>query len=161
MDSETEWAAREARKYGAWLEACRQAAHVLDGEDGDKGSGGTDKRRSVTVKDIQGRTRTFRDSREIVAHVRGTVQARLVRREGWTVAEPDGRVEADTAVLVLRGTSPGVRLRAEIGLDGSLVEPALEYTDSQGTWRALEAPERAALEYAVRQVEEESTAVRR
>ena len=53
-----------------------------------------------------------------------------VRRDGWTLPGPaDGRIEPDTARLLLRPGDPLVDIVARIGMNRSLVAPQLRYDD--------------------------------
>ena len=158
MDAETAWAAGEARRYEEWLEACRQAVEFLEGQDPapDPPTGHvtltTGAERAAKIRDAGGETRTCRTAAEVLAHLAEGIHARLVRREGWTAPEDDGRIEPDSGSLVLNPQNPGVRLTAQIGIDGTWVEPRLEHTAADGTWRELPITKLQGLEHAARQM---------
>ena len=165
MDPETEWAAAEARKYEEWLEACRKAADFLDGKTMSAEPATTyltvvcaGQERAATVRNVAGHPTPCRTTEDVATHLRTEIHARLVRREGWTVPDDDGRIEPDTASLVLNPQNPGVRLTAQIGIDGSWVEPRLEHTASDGQWRTLPTTKGQGLEHAARNLSETKAA---
>lgn len=81
--------------------------------------------------------RQFTDHQGLRVYVRTClVMSLTVRRDGWTLPVPeDGRIEADTARLVLRSDKTGrsvVDIVARIGMDGSLDAPRLRHEDGEG-----------------------------
>ena len=157
MDAESEWGAGEARKYEEWLDACRKAADFLDGKTISAEPATAyltvvtaGEERSATVRNVAGHPTPCRTTQDVATYLRTEIHARLVRREGWTVPEDDGRIEPDTASLVLNPNNPGVRLTAQIGIDGTWVEPRLEHTASDGQWQTLPTTKAQGLEHAAR-----------
>lgn len=76
--------------------------------------------------------RQFTAREALRAYVRSCVVMSLsVRRDGWTLPGPaDGRIEPDTARLLLRPDHPVVDIVARIGMNRSLVAPQLRYNDA-------------------------------
>ena len=76
--------------------------------------------------------RKFGDVDTLRDYVRTEVVVALtVRREGWTVPDPNRpRIEPDSARLLLHGGNPVVDVVAAVAMDGSLDEPRLRYNDA-------------------------------
>ena len=76
--------------------------------------------------------RQFTSREALQVYVRRLVVRSLsVRRDGWTLPGPtDGRIEPDTARLLLRPGAPVIDIVAEIGMNRSLVSPQLRYNDA-------------------------------
>ena len=67
------------------------------------------------------------------------VVALTVRREGWTVPDPNRpRIEPDSARLLLHGGNPVVDVVAAIAMDGSLDEARLRYNNSSDRMRTFD-----------------------
>ena len=76
-----------------------------------------------------------------------------VRREGWTVPGPnDGRIDPDTARLLLRRDSPLIDIVAEIGMNRSLVAPQLRYNDANDRMQPFDHALHELEEHGVRYV---------
>ena len=76
--------------------------------------------------------RRFTSREALQVYVRGLlVKSLSVRRDGWTLPGPtDGRIEPDTARLLLRRDAPAIDIVAEIGMNRSLRSPRLRYNDA-------------------------------
>ena len=77
--------------------------------------------------------RTFTSNEALQVYVRHClVKNMTVRRMSWTLASPaDGRIEPDTARLLLRGSRPTIDIVASIGMDGVLDTPILRHEDEE------------------------------
>ena len=89
--------------------------------------GTADQRQFDTVDTLRGYVRT-----EVVA-------ALTIRREGWTVPDPNRPlIEPDSARLLLHGGNPVVDVVAAVAMDGSLDEPRLRYNNTNDLMRTFD-----------------------
>ena len=84
--------------------------------------------------------RQFTAREALRAYVRSCVVMSLtVRRDGWTLPGPaDGRIEPDSARLLLRPGHPVVDILAPIGMNRSLVAPQLRYNDADDSMQPFD-----------------------
>ena len=89
-------------------------------------------RREAVIEPGTADQREFGDVDTLRDYVRTEVVVTLtVRREGWTVPDPNRpRIEPDSARLLLHGGNPVVDVVAAVAMDGSLDEPRLRYNDA-------------------------------
>ena len=81
------------------------------------------------------------------------VMSLSVRRESWTVPGPsDGRIDADTARLLLRRDSPVIDIVAQIGMNRSLVSPQLRYNDANDRMQTFDHALHELDEHGVRYI---------
>ena len=76
--------------------------------------------------------RQFTSHEALRVYVKRSVVTNLsVRRDGWTLPGPnDGRIEPDSARLLLSPHRPVIDIVAHIGMNRSLVSPQLRYKDA-------------------------------
>ena len=89
----------------------------------------TDDARRVAILDpATANERSFQTRQELREHVRTTlVRSFTVRREGWTVPDPQAAgISPDSARLILHG-NPVVDVVAAIAMNGSLTDPCLRH----------------------------------
>ena len=81
------------------------------------------------------------------------VMSLSVRRESWTVPGPnDGRIDADTARLLLRRDRPVIDIVAQIGMNRSLVSPQLRYNDANDRMQSFDHALHELDEHGVRYI---------
>ena len=97
----------------------------------------TSEKRTVVLEHSDGNETNMDSRSEIEAKARELVKTTLVRRLGWTLPEPDGRIESDTAALILSSDTTTVQIEAAVGIDGSLSDPHMTYTDSDERTRGF------------------------
>ena len=133
--------ATEARlEAAAWclhLDGCAAAREHLTGRDQAAAAPGMRLEEDETGRFVRLDAGTddesvVRSESDLDRHLRELPETVMVRRDGWTLPERDGRVEPDRACLLLSGNGPTVQVTAEIGMDGQLVNGVLIYVDPTG-----------------------------
>ena len=128
-----------AAAFAAHLNACAAADAFLGGAAADPEDnpslrlGATPAgRREAILEPETADQRRFDDVDTLRDYVRTKVMVALtVRREGWTVPDPNRpRIEPDSARLLLHRGNPVVDVVAAVAMDGSLDEPRLRYNDA-------------------------------
>ena len=78
--------------------------------------------------------RWFQTLQELREHVRTAfVRSFTVRREGWTVPDPQAAgIPPDSARLILHGSNPVVDVVTVIAMNGTLADPHLRHNDAVG-----------------------------
>ena len=76
----------------------------------------------------------FETPHRLAQHVRtALVRSFTVRREGWTVADPQATgIHPDSARLILHRGDPVVDVVTSIAMNGSLADPHLRHNDAAG-----------------------------
>ena len=96
------------------------------------------RRTTIWKPDVE-TTHRFAGPAEVDALARSMVRGMHVRRLGWTRPESDGRIECDTAALLLSIESTTIQVEASVGVDGTLYDAGITYTDSAERTRLLDA----------------------
>ena len=78
--------------------------------------------------------RWFQTLQELREHVRtALVRSFTVRREGWTVLDPQAAgIPPDSARLILHGSNPVVDVVTAIAMNGTLADPHMRHNDAAG-----------------------------
>ena len=149
-DPATEHARLTAERIAEHLEACAKAHGHLAGErETDLGAPlrlhvDGDGERQATLEPGTADARTVESAEALDAYIRNELcQPLTVRRRGWTVpCERTGTIEPDTARIVIHGETPVAHISGEIAMDGSILEPELEYADADDRMRRLDTRNR-------------------
>ena len=138
-DPVTTHARLSAAAFAAHLNACAAADAFLGGaardpeDNPDLRLAATPAgRREAVLEPGTAEQHKFGDVDTLRDYVRTEVVVALtVRREGWTVPDPNrARIEPDSARLLLHSGNPVVDVVAAVAMDGSLDEPRMRYTDA-------------------------------
>ena len=149
-DAATEHARLTAERIAEHLDACARADQHLRGKDTHRTRRGP----VVMLKDSDGRRRatlepgttdapTMETAEELDAYItKDLCQPLTARRRGWTVpCERTGTVEPDCARVVIHAEAPVVQITGEIAMDGSILDPRIEYADGDDQLRRLNTTE--------------------
>ena len=146
-DPATTYGRLSAAAFAAHLNTCAAADAFLGGAAADpednpdlRHGATTAGRREATLEPGTADQRGFEDVGTLRDYVRSEVVVALtVRREGWTVPDPNRpRIEPDTARLLLHGGNPVVDVVAAVAMDGSLDEPRMRYNDASDRMRTFD-----------------------
>lgn len=149
-DPATEHARLTAERVAEHLEACAKAhGHLTGKRESDLGLPvrlhvGADGQRRATLDPETADARNVDTASELERYIREELCHPLtVRRRGWTVpCGQTGTIEPDTARLVIHGETPVIQITGEIAMDGSILEPELEYADADNRMRRLDTRSR-------------------